>query len=147
MNSDLYDLDSGAESAIGLKSGATSRVSESIGAPCKGGGILRPYRAQHVLGYVSGALPRAGMLRAVGASSWLRSRAEKAATKRRMRQLLVRVRLEKHENNYAGDGNVEPDGEGEACDSAVHGEAARQREKERGEHHREREDGKYYVAG
>src|SRR5258707_5413227 len=43
---------------------------------------------------------------------------------------LVRKRLEEHENYHAGDRDVEPDGEGQACDSAVHREPARQREKE-----------------
>ena len=60
---------------------------------------------------------------------------------------LVRIRLEQHENHYAGDGNVEPNGECEACDSAVHRETARQREKERGQHHWQSDDGKDYVAG
>ena len=68
VNSDLHNFDSGAESAAALQPRATPWVSESIGAPCKGGGILRPCRAQQVLGHVPGALPRAGMLRAVGAS-------------------------------------------------------------------------------
>ncbi len=60
---------------------------------------------------------------------------------------LVGIRLEEHENHHAGDRNVEPNGERQACDSAVHFEPARQREKERGEHHRQRDDGKDYVAG
>src|SRR5882672_12601397 len=82
VNSDSHNFDSGAESAAALQPRATPWVSESIGPPCKGGGFLRPCRAEHVLGHVPGALPRAGMLRAVGASSWLRSRAERTATKR-----------------------------------------------------------------
>src|SRR5467141_2662248 len=81
-NSDLRNFDSGAESAGALQPRATPWISEWIGVPCKGGGFLRPCRAEHVLGHVPGALPRAGMLRAVGASSWLRSRAERTATKR-----------------------------------------------------------------
>src|SRR5216684_3940269 len=60
---------------------------------------------------------------------------------------LVRIRLEEHENYHAGDRNVEPNGERPACDSAVHREPARQREKERREHHRQRDHGKEYVAG
>jgi hypothetical protein len=42
---------------------------------------------------------------------------------------LVRIRLEERENHHAGDRNVEPDGERQACDSAVHRESTRQREK------------------
>ena len=60
---------------------------------------------------------------------------------------LVRVRLEEHENHHAGDRNIEPDGERPPRDSAVHGEPARQGEKERREHHRQRDYGKDYVAG
>jgi len=60
---------------------------------------------------------------------------------------LVGVRLEEDENHYAGDGNVEPNGEGEARDSAVHGEAAGQREKEGGQYHRQSHNGKDDVAG
>jgi len=85
VNSDLPNFDSGAESAAALQPRATPWISESIGAPCKGGGFLRPCRAEHVLGHIPGALPRAGMLRAVGASSWLRSGTEKTAAKRFMR--------------------------------------------------------------
>src|SRR6266404_433389 len=85
VNSDLHNFDSGAESATALQPRATAWVSDLIGPPCKGEGILRPCRAEHVLGQVPGALPRAGMLRAVGASSCLRCRAEKTATKRFMR--------------------------------------------------------------
>ena len=59
----------------------------------------------------------------------------------------VRIRLEEHENHHAGDRNVEPNGERQARDSAVHREPARQREKQRREHHRQRDDGKDYVAG
>src|SRR5258708_26322374 len=59
---------------------------------------------------------------------------------------LVRIRLEEHKNDYAGDRNVEPNGERPACDSAVHHEPARQREKERRQHHRQDDDGKDYVA-
>src|ERR1700704_1208130 len=80
VNSALHDFDSGAESAAALQPRATPWFSESIGAPCKGGGILRPCRAEHVLGHVPGALPRAGILRADGASKWLGSRVEKTAT-------------------------------------------------------------------
>src|ERR1700730_4317102 len=60
---------------------------------------------------------------------------------------LVRVRLEEHENYHAGNRNIEPDGERPACDSAVHGKPAGQGEKERREHHWQRDDGKDYVAG
>jgi hypothetical protein len=60
---------------------------------------------------------------------------------------LVRICFEEHENHDTGDRNVEPNGERQACDSAVHREPARQREKERGEHHRQRDDRKDYVAG
>jgi len=60
---------------------------------------------------------------------------------------LVRVRLEEDENHHAGDRNIEPNGERQACNSAVHREPAGQREKERGEHHRQSDDGKDYVAG
>src|SRR5580700_1027806 len=76
VNSDLHNSDSGAESAAALQPRATPWVSELIGAPCKGAGILRPCRAEHALAHVPGALPRAGMLRAFGAISWLRSRAD-----------------------------------------------------------------------
>ena len=77
MNLDLINVESGAESADALQPRATPWVWESIGAPCKGAGILRPFRAERVLGYVPGALPRAGMLRAVGASPPESSRGEK----------------------------------------------------------------------
>src|SRR6266403_1709823 len=60
---------------------------------------------------------------------------------------LVRIGLEEHENHDASDRNVEPNGEREARDSAVHREPTRQRKKERREHHRQRDDGKDYVAG
>jgi hypothetical protein len=89
VNLDLINFESGAESADALQPRATPWVSESIGAPCKGAGILRPFRAERVLGYVPGALPRAGMLRAVGAPLPESSREEKIGTKRFMRQLLV----------------------------------------------------------
>jgi hypothetical protein len=85
VNSDLYAFDSGAENAGALQLRATPWISGSIGALCKGGGILRPCRAEHVHGQVPGALPRAGMLRAVGALSWLRSGTGKIGTKRFMR--------------------------------------------------------------
>src|SRR5882757_5369474 len=68
VRSALHNFDSGAESAGTLQPRATPWVSESIGAPCKGAGILRPCRAEHALGHVPGALPRVGMLRAIGAS-------------------------------------------------------------------------------
>jgi hypothetical protein len=83
-NSRLRSIGSGAESADELQPRATPWVSESIGAPCKGAGILRPCRAEHGLGHVPGALSRAGMLRAVGASSWRSSRAEQIPIKRFM---------------------------------------------------------------
>ena len=76
-NSDSHSFDSGAESAAALQPRATPWVSESIGVPCKGRGVLRPCRAEHVLGDVPGALPRAGMLRADGASSSLSSQRRK----------------------------------------------------------------------
>ena len=60
---------------------------------------------------------------------------------------LVRKLLEEHENYHAGDRDVEPDGERQACDSAVHRKPASQREKERRQDHRQRDDGKDYVAG
>src|SRR6266403_2488584 len=82
VNWDLHNFNSGAESAAALQPRATPWVSESIGPPCKGGGFLRPCRAGHGLGHVPGALPRAGMLRPDGASSWLRCRAEKTAMQR-----------------------------------------------------------------
>src|SRR5438309_11672074 len=59
---------------------------------------VRPARAQEssalagrksYLGHVPGALPRAGMLRALGASTWLSSQSEKPATDRFKRQALV----------------------------------------------------------
>jgi hypothetical protein len=62
---------------------------------------VRPARAQEssalagrprYLGHVPGALPRAGMLRAVGASSWLSSRPEKPPATQFMRWLLNRLR-------------------------------------------------------
>src|SRR5467141_762619 len=55
---------------------------------------VRPARAQEssalagrkrYLAHVPGALPRAGMLRAHGASAWLRSQSEKTATDKFMR--------------------------------------------------------------
>src|SRR6266403_3459459 len=58
---------------------------------------VRPARAQESsalagrkrhLGHVPGALPRAGMLRAVGASTWLSSQSEKPATDRIMKKAL-----------------------------------------------------------
>src|SRR6266403_2309405 len=45
VNSDLHNFDSGAEGAAALRPKAAPRISESIGAPCKGEGILRPCRA------------------------------------------------------------------------------------------------------
>src|SRR6266404_3038906 len=42
-------------------------------------------RKRH-FGHVPGALPRAGMLRAVGASTWLSSQSEKPATDRIMKK-------------------------------------------------------------
>jgi hypothetical protein len=89
VNLDLINVESGAESADALQPRATPWVWESIGAPCKGAGILRPFRAERVLGYVPGALPRAGMLRADGASWAESSHEEKIGTKRFVGQLLV----------------------------------------------------------
>jgi hypothetical protein len=57
-NSDLHNIDSGVESAAALKPRATPWFSESIGAPCMGAGILRPYRAGHGLGAVPWHAPR-----------------------------------------------------------------------------------------
>src|SRR4029077_2807366 len=54
---------------------------------------------------------------------------------------LVRICFEEDEDHHAGDRNVEPNGESEACDSAVHREAASEREKECREHHRKRDHG------
>src|SRR5258708_20585436 len=59
---------------------------------------------------------------------------------------LVRIRLEEHKNHHPSDRNVEPNGERPACDSAVHRKPARQREKERRQHHWQGDDGKDYVA-
>src|SRR6267154_93751 len=59
----------------------------------------------------------------------------------------VGIRLEEQENHHAGDGNIEPNGERQACDSAVHREPARQREKERRQYHRQSDHRKDYVAG
>src|SRR6266853_4318082 len=62
-------------------------------------GSARPERAQEssalsgrgrYLGQVPGALPRAGVLRAVGASMWLSSQPEKTPTDRFMREALVK---------------------------------------------------------
>ncbi len=55
MNSDLHILDFGSESAAAIQPRSTPWVSESTGAPCKGAGILRPFRAEDVLGHVLGA--------------------------------------------------------------------------------------------
>jgi hypothetical protein len=60
---------------------------------------------------------------------------------------LIRVCLQEHENHHTGDRNVEPNGEGQTCDSAVHREPARQREEERRQHHGQSDDGEDYVAG
>jgi hypothetical protein len=60
---------------------------------------------------------------------------------------LIRVGLKEHENHDAGDRNVKPNGKCEARDAAVHGEAAGEREKECGEDHGQRDDGKNDVAG
>src|SRR6266404_4572353 len=59
---------------------------------------VRPARAQEssalagrmrYLGQVPGALPRAGMLRALGASTWLSSQSEKTATDQFKRKAIV----------------------------------------------------------
>ena len=60
---------------------------------------------------------------------------------------LVHIHLEEDENHHAGDRNVQPNRERKACDSAVHREPAGQREKERRQHHGQRDDGKDHVAG
>ena len=60
---------------------------------------------------------------------------------------LVRIRFEEQENHHPGDRNIEPNGERPACDSAVHREPPGQREKERCQHHGQRDDGENYVAG
>src|SRR5258705_10833666 len=62
-------------------------------------------------------------------------------------EYLVRIHFEEHKNHHAGDRNVEPNGKRETRNSPVHCESAGQREKERREHHRQREHGKDYVAG
>jgi hypothetical protein len=72
----MYGLDSGAESAA-VNQRATPWVSEMIGwSALKGGGrrFLRPFRAEMNFRTRPGALPRAGMLRAVGAFMWRNSR-------------------------------------------------------------------------
>src|ERR1700682_1310608 len=76
----------------------------------------------------------------------IRSRLESLPNQTGSIRGLVHIRLEEHENHHAGDRNVEPNGERQACDSTVHREPARQREKERREHHWQRDDGKNYVA-
>src|SRR5882762_2757956 len=45
-----------------------------------------PAGRKRYLGHVPGALPRAGMLRAVGASTWLSSQSEQTATDRIMKK-------------------------------------------------------------
>jgi len=60
---------------------------------------------------------------------------------------LVHVHFEEDENHHTGERNVQPDRERPACNPPVHREPARQREKERYQHHRQRDDGKDYVAG
>ena len=60
---------------------------------------------------------------------------------------LVHIRSEEEENYHAGDRNVQPNGERQACDSAVHREPARHREKERRQHHRQRDNRKDHMAG
>jgi hypothetical protein len=65
----------------------------------------------------------------------------------RINTRLVDIYLEEHEDHYAGDRNVQPNGERQARDSAVHREPARQREKECREHHRQSDDGKGHMAG
>src|ERR1700730_7065637 len=58
------------------------------------------------------------------------------------------VDLVQHEvDDYVGDGDVEPDRKREARDSAMHSEAAGQREKKRGEHHGQGDNGKDDVDG
>ena len=59
----------------------------------------------------------------------------------------VRIRPQEHKHHHSGDRNVEPYGVRPACNSAVHREPARQREKERGEDHGQRDDRKNYVTG
>src|SRR5260370_14930475 len=59
---------------------------------------------------------------------------------------LVRIRLEEHENHHPGDRYIEPNGERPACDSAVHREPARQRKKERCQHHRHVPPREDYLA-
>src|SRR5258708_11655929 len=71
VNFDPHNPASGAESAAGFKPRATPWAWEFHRCALKGRrGPIRPFRAEHVLGHVPGALPRAGMLRAVGTSSW-----------------------------------------------------------------------------
>src|SRR5260370_26690757 len=74
-------------------------------------------------------------------------REEKVRILARINTGLVGVGLEQDEDGDAGDGDVEPNGESEARDAAVHGEAAREREKERGDQHGQRDDRKDDVAG
>lgn len=58
------------------------------------------------------------------------------------------VDLVEHDvDDYAGDRDVEPDRKRETRNPAMHGEAARQREKKRGQHHGQGDDGKDDVAG
>ena len=60
---------------------------------------------------------------------------------------LVRIRPQEREPDHSRNRHVEPYGIRPTCNSAVHREPARQREKERGEDHREGDDRKNYVAG
>ena len=60
---------------------------------------------------------------------------------------LVRIHLEESENHHAGDRNIQPNRERQARDSTMHRDSVRQREKERRQHHRQRDDRKDYVAG
>ena len=58
----------------------------------------------------------------------------------------VNVRFEEDENDHAGDRYVQPNRKRQAGDSAVHCEPARQREKERRQHHRQRDDREDHVT-
>ena len=62
-------------------------------------------------------------------------------------RVLVCIEPQEHEHYNSSDRNVEPYGVRPACNSAVHREPARQREKERGENHGQGDDRKNYVAG
>ena len=82
VSSEFHGVDPGAESASVFQPRATPWHSESMGAPCKAAGILRPGRAEPLRDHIPGALPRDGGLRAVGARSWLDLKPKKTAMRR-----------------------------------------------------------------